>query len=86
MALKIRLRRQGRKNHPFYRLVLIDARNPRDGKYKENLGWYDPFEAEEEKNLLVQADRVAHWLSQGAMLYETLKTAVEQALAGNIKI
>ena len=46
MALKIRLRQQGRNNRPFYRLVVTDARSPRDGKYVEALGWYNPFEAE----------------------------------------
>ena len=44
MALKIRLRQQGRKNRPFYRLVLTDSRTPRDGKYVEALGWYNPIE------------------------------------------
>ncbi len=45
MALKIRLRQQGRNNRPFYRLVVTDVRSPRDGKYVEMLGWYNPFES-----------------------------------------
>jgi small subunit ribosomal protein S16 len=43
MALKIRLRQQGRKNRQTYRLVVTDIRNPRDGKYLEMIGWYNPF-------------------------------------------
>ena len=66
MALKIRLRQQGRNNRPFYRLVLTDVRSPRDGKYQEALGWYNPFEAELDKSLSVNAERVQHWLNQGA--------------------
>lgn len=79
MALKIRLRRQGRKNQPFYRLVVIDARHPSDGKYNENLGWYNPFQAEEEKNLLVHADRVAYWLNQGAIPTEKAMALIKRS-------
>ncbi len=78
MSLKIRLRQQGRKNRPFYRLVLIESRSPRDGKYLENLGWYNPFEEEAEKNLLVKADRVAHWLEQGAVLSTRAESLVKK--------
>ncbi|NGX53748.1 MAG: 30S ribosomal protein S16 [Chlamydiae bacterium] len=80
MALKIRLRQQGRKNRPFYRLVLIESRSPRDGKYLENLGWYNPFEEEAEKNLLVKADRVAHWLDQGAVLSDRAESLVKKSV------
>ena len=45
MALKIRLRAQGRNNRETYRLVVADGRSPRDGKYMEMLGWYNPFES-----------------------------------------
>lgn len=77
MALKIRLRLQGRKNRPSYRLVLIDSRRPRDGKYHENLGWYNPLEAEAEKNLLIKGDRVAHWLENGAIMSERVAALVK---------
>lgn len=66
MALKIRLRQQGRTNRAFYRLVVTDSRSPRDGKYVEALGWYNPIESELDKMLSVKADRVKHWLSVGA--------------------
>ncbi len=66
MAVKIRLRQQGRTNRQTYRLVAIDSRTKRDGKYLENLGWYDPFLAE--NNAKVDAERTLHWLNQGAEL------------------
>jgi len=68
MALKIRLRQQGRKNRLVYRLVLTESRWPRDGKYLEMLGWYNPHEKEAEQNCCVQDERVRHWLSQGAQV------------------
>ncbi len=79
MSLKIRLRQQGRKNSLVYRLVLSDSRSPRDGKYIELLGWYNPQEAEAEKNLKVESDRVLHWLQLGAVLTEKAEKLVERA-------
>lgn len=76
MALKIRLRQQGRTNRATYRLVVTESRSPRDGKYVEMLGWYNPFEKELDKSLSVQADRVQHWLDQGAQLTDKAKTLV----------
>ena len=51
MALKIRLRQQGRAKRAFYRLVVTDSRAPRDGKYLEAVGWYNPVEVEQEQQL-----------------------------------
>jgi small subunit ribosomal protein S16 len=76
MALKIRLRQQGRNNRPFYRLVLTDVRSPRDGKYVELLGWYNPFEKDLEKSISVKADRVQHWLALGAQITERAEILV----------
>jgi len=78
MALKIRLRQQGRKNRLVYRLVLSDSRSPRDGKYIEVLGWYNPHETEAEKNLNVQGERVKHWLDLGAVLSEKAEFLVKK--------
>jgi small subunit ribosomal protein S16 len=78
MALKIRLRQQGRKNQQTYRLVLCDSRSPRDGKYIETLGWYNPRESEPEKNLNIHGDRVQHWLSQGAVLTEKAESLIKR--------
>lgn len=79
MALKIRLRQQGRNNRATYRLVVTDCRSPRDGKYVEMLGWYNPFESVSERTLLVKADRVQHWLDQGAELSDKAKALIAQA-------
>ena len=70
MALTIRLRRQGRTNRPFYRVVLTDSRNPREGRYVETLGWYNPVETEQEKTLSLKEDRILHWVDLGATVSE----------------
>lgn len=75
MALKIRLRQQGRTNRAFYRLVVTDSRSPRDGKYVEALGWYNPIEADDKK-LSIKTDRVQHWLSVGAQLTENVESLI----------
>lgn len=79
MALKIRLRKQGRTNRPFYRIVVTDGRNKRDGRYVESIGWYNPVEAEAEKNLFLNGERVRHWLEQGAVLSENTEQLVARA-------
>jgi len=78
MALKIRLRQQGRNNRAFYRLVVTDVRSPRDGKYVEAVGWYDPI-AKEDKSLSLKTDRIQHWLNEGAELTERAESLVLKA-------
>jgi len=63
MALKIRLRQQGRTNRQTYRLVVTDIRNPRDGKYLEMVGWYNPFSST--KDAQVNVERIHYWVGQG---------------------
>ncbi len=75
MALKIRLRQQGRRNRLSYRLVLADSRLPRDGKYLEMLGWYDPHLTNEE-NSEIKSNRIQHWLDLGAVLSENAYSLV----------
>lgn len=62
--VKIRLKRMGAKKRPFYRLVVADARSPRDGRFIESLGWYDPLQ--ETANVSIDADKVREWLGKGA--------------------
>jgi small subunit ribosomal protein S16 len=78
MALKIRLRAQGRHNRETYRLVLADCRSPRDGKYIEMLGWYNPFESELDRHVSIKADRIQHWLDQGAQMTESAQTLIKK--------
>jgi len=85
MALKIRLRQQGRTNRPFYRLVLTDVRAPRDGKYLEALGWYNPFEAEEDKSLSLDAARIQHWLNLGAEISDSAESLVAKVAPSVIR-
>lgn len=75
MAVKIRMRQQGRKNRQTFRLVVTDIRNPRDGKYVETLGSYDPHK--KEKNLTVNAERLSYWLDKGAELSESAERLVK---------
>jgi len=85
MAVKIRLRKQGRKNRPFYRIVVADSRSPRDGKYVECIGWYNPFETEPEKHLNIQEERVAHWLEHGAQMSENIEALLTRRLPTLLK-
>jgi len=80
MALKIRLRQQGRTNRAFYRLVVTDSRSPRDGKYVEALGWYNPIEEADDKKLAVKTDRIQHWLSVGAQLTESVQNLLRKSV------
>jgi small subunit ribosomal protein S16 len=67
MALAIRMSRGGRKNLPFYRIVVADSRKPRDGRYIERVGTYDPrLSHDNENRVKLVEDRIKYWLSQGA--------------------
>lgn len=67
MALKIRLTRQGAKKRPFYRIVVADVRSPRDGKYLEILGTYNPMlPKDDEGRITLKEDRIKHWIGVGA--------------------
>ena len=67
MAISIRLSRGGSKKRPYYRIVVADARSPRDGKYLEKIGTYNPLLAkDDEKRVQLDGDRAKHWLGVGA--------------------
>ena len=84
MALIIRLRQQGRKNRQSYRVVLADRRFPRDGKYLEKLGFYDPH-GKDESNLSVDSERVQYWIDRGAMLSERVESLLKKTAPAVIK-
>lgn len=68
MSLKIRLARGGAKKAPYYRLVVTNSRNPRDSKFIEKLGSYDPqLEKNDPKRFQINEERIKHWLSVGAI-------------------
>ena len=69
--LKIRLARGGAKKRPYYRIVIADARSPRDGRFIERVGSYNPMlPAEHEDRVRLQEDRLTHWLQNGAVATE----------------
>ena len=77
MAVKIRLRRAGRKKQPTYRVVVADSRSPRDGKFIEILGQYAPRTGEQALNL--KSERVNYWLDNGAQLTDTVRSLLRKA-------
>lgn len=77
MAVKIRLRRTGRKKAPQYRIVIADSRSPRNGKFIELVGQYAPRQGENAINLKV--DRVNHWLDNGAQPTDTVRSLLRRA-------
>jgi len=72
VSAKIRLKRFGTKKKPYYRIVVMDSRKPRDGRTIEEVGFYHPI-AVEEKQILLKEDRIKEWLSKGARPSKTVK-------------
>ncbi|RVU55292.1 30S ribosomal protein S16 [Anaerosphaera multitolerans] len=70
MAVKIRLRRMGAKKNPFYRIVVADSRSPRDGKFIEEIGYYDPLT--EPKKVVVDSEKANNWIKNGAKPTDTV--------------
>ena len=79
MAVSIRLRREGARNSPYYKVVVADSRSPRDGKFIEIIGTYDP--KKRDNNSALKLDRIDHWISKGAQPTDT----VRQLLKANRK-
>ena len=76
MAVKIRLRRMGAKKAPFYRIVVADERYPRDGRFIEEIGYYDPTKEPTVVNL--DADKAKTWLKNGAQPTDTVKVILKK--------
>ena len=73
MSLKIRLARSGAKKRPFYRIVVADSRSPRDGRFIEKVGTYNPMlPSDSGQRIVLDEDRVRHWLSNGAQATDRL--------------
>ncbi len=75
MSVKIRLKRMGAKKAPFYRIVVSDSRSPRDGRFVEEIGYYDPIK----KDLKIDADKAKQWLNNGAQPTETVKSLLKRS-------
>ncbi len=77
----IRLARSGAKKRPFFNVVVADARNRRDGRFVERVGYYNPVAAANEKALVIDAERLAYWRSKGAQLSPAAARLVKQSAA-----
>ena len=77
MSVRIRLRREGSLNNPYYKVVVVDSRSPRDGKFIEIVGNYDPKKADLNVNL--DLGRVDYWVGQGAQPSETVNSLIKRA-------
>lgn len=77
MSVKIRLKRVGAKNSPVYRVVVADGRSPRDGKFIEEIGTYQPQKKGD--NVALNLDRVNHWVSVGAQPSDTVASMIRKA-------
>lgn len=84
MSLVIRLRQQGRKNKRMFRLVVADKRSPRDGKYVENLGHYNPHAAE--NNAVIHTEKVEEWIGKGAKPSERVITLLKKLSPNTLKL
>jgi small subunit ribosomal protein S16 len=76
MAVTIRLRRDGTKNTPYYRIVVADKHSPRDGKFLELIGTYDPKKKAD--NSTVKLDRADYWISKGALPSDTVRSLLKK--------
>lgn len=75
--VKIRLRRMGAKKKPFYRIVVADSRSPRDGRFIEEIGTYDPLKTPSE--VTVDEERAKYWVSKGAQPTDTVRALLKKA-------
>ncbi len=78
MAVKIRMKKMGRKHRPFFRICAVDARNPRDGRVLEELGTYDPMVGDADARALLKPDRIDYWLGVGAQPSDKVRTLIKK--------
>ena len=76
MAVKIRLRRMGAKKAPFYRVVIADSRYPRDGRFIEEIGYYNPLKSPAE--VVIDGEKAKQWISNGAQPTDTVKALLKK--------
>ena len=78
MAVRIRMKKLGRRHRPFYRICAMDARAPRDGRVLEELGTYDPMVPEVDARAVLNGQRINHWLNVGAQPSEKVKVLIKK--------
>lgn len=79
--VKIRMMKLGRKHRPFFRIVAIDSRQPRDGRFVEELGTYDPLIKDTDRRAILRPDRIKYWLGVGAQPSEKCSVLFKKYLA-----
>ena len=77
MAVRIRLKRMGAKKAPFYRVVVADSKSPRDGKFIEEIGYYNPLT--DPVDIKIDADKATSWMEKGALPTETVKALLKKS-------
>ncbi len=82
MSVKIRLRRMGAKKHPFYRIVVADSRSPRNGRFIESLGYYNP--CTEPPSVKVDEEKVKDWVGKGAQATDTTRSILSKIMGPEI--
>lgn len=78
MAVRLRLTRRGRKNSPYYRVVVADSRSPRDGRFIDMIGVYHPLVKDGESQLKIDEEKALHWLEQGATPSDTVRSLLRR--------
>ncbi|HUY31552.1 MAG TPA: 30S ribosomal protein S16 [Pirellulales bacterium] len=78
MAVRIRMKRMGRKHRPFFRICAVDSRNPRDGKVLEELGTYDPMIDDTDARVVLKTERLGYWLGVGAQPSDKVKVFIKK--------
>ncbi len=78
MAVRLRLKRMGRRHRSFFRLAAMDSHSPRDGRVLEELGTYDPLETDDSAKVKLNEERIKHWLSVGALPTETVASLLKK--------
>ena len=82
MAVRIRMKKFGRRHRPFFRICAVDKRRPRNGRVIEELGTYDPINPKPEEQVRLKEDRIRYWLSVGATPSETVASMIRKAGIG----
>ncbi len=80
MSVKIRLKREGTKGRPYYRIVVADSRSPKEGRYIEQVGHYNPLEDGE--NYALDLEKIEGWIGNGAKPSETVNSMIKKARRG----
>ncbi len=78
VAVRLRLKKMGRRHRSFFRLSAMDGRSPRDGRVVEELGWYDPHAKTAEQQTSIKRERVEYWLTVGAQPSETVRNMLKK--------